>query len=152
LILQCIYLYTYIAGFQYIIFADDDLTFFGFRFYVAKPNEFLAITGYGITDIEIQKKTMKLPFQRVFRLDITLRNYSFELHAMSKEKMEFLLPGVFTIGPKVCTDNDEETKSQVYKYALFLSGAAVDGDNLDTLIKGIIDGEVRVLAVSMSIE
>lgn len=30
-------------------------------------------------------------------------NYTFELQAMTSEKMEFTLPGVFTIGPKVRT-------------------------------------------------
>ncbi len=34
-------------------------------------------------------------------LNMQPHNYTFELQAMTNEKMEFTLPGVFTIGPKV---------------------------------------------------
>lgn len=33
-------------------------------------------------------------------IELTPKSYTFVLHAMSKEKMEFVLPCVFTIGPK----------------------------------------------------
>lgn len=48
---------------------------------------------------------------------MTPKSYAFTLHAMSNEKMEFILPCVFTIGPK---DNvDYLTKYS--KYLLFES-------------------------------
>jgi flotillin len=60
---------------------------------------------------------------------------------MSKEKMEFILPGVFTVGPE---DNDNSLR----KYATLLN----DGVNLQELVKGIVEGETRIVAASMDIE
>ncbi len=133
---------------------DDKLlcvfdTFMGFRYIVANPNQYIARTGAGIKGITIDKSIMKKPFQKAKVIDITPRNYSFDLHAMSNEKMEFILPGVFTIGPSVIPENPEATKKELKKFATFLIGA---NKSLDGLIKGIIEGETRVLAASMTIE
>ena len=62
---------------------------------------------------------------------------------MSREKMEFILPGVFTIGPK----NDTQA---LEKFALLLG--AEDHKKIDGIIEGVIEGETRVLAASMKIE
>lgn len=122
----------------------------GFEYCAANPNEFLAVTGRGIEGIKICKTHWKKPFQRVCRIDVSPRNYDVELHAMSSEKLEFLLPAVFTIGPNVSIDNEELTKKEVTKYAIHLANS--NAANLDILIKGIVEGEVRVLAASMTIE
>lgn len=71
---------------------------------------------------------------------------------MTAEKLEFLLPAVFTIGPKVEVPALE-------KYARLLAGVtnkpkAADGTNshVNDLVKGIIEGETRVIAASMTME
>jgi flotillin len=74
---------------------------------------------------------------------------------MTMEKLQFALPAVFTIGP----DNDIES---LKKYALLLSAEAdnrgdsinrVTGSNhVQDIVKGIIEGETRVIVSSMTME
>ncbi len=61
---------------------------FFFRYKVASPSQYIVKTGLGINDLTIAKKTFVFPFQRYSFLDITPKNYTFNLHAMSNEKME----------------------------------------------------------------
>ncbi len=66
---------------------------------------------------------------------------------MSIEKLEFMLPTTFTIGPR----NDTEA---LHKYAKLLSVAA-DGqerNQLQDIVRGVIEGETRVIAAQLSIE
>ncbi len=111
---------------------------------ISNPNQYLVRTGLGIKDIQISKKCVVLrPLQRVTVVDLTPQNYSFNLQAMSNQKMEFHLPGVFTIGPK---DDSEELK----KYCKLMLD--LDNNKLIELIKGVIEGETRVLSASMTID
>jgi flotillin len=72
----------------------------GFLYRIASASEYLAITGYGINDVKIAKKAWIKPGQQCTRFDITPVNYTFEVQAMSAEKLPFILPAVFTIGPR----------------------------------------------------
>jgi flotillin len=76
---------------------------------------------------------------------------------MTIEKLQFSLPAVFTIGP----DNNLQA---LKKYALLLSGD-VDGvrktrktanttprNHVQDIVKGIIEGETRVIVSSMTME
>lgn len=75
---------------------------------------------------------------------------------MTIEKLQFSLPAVFTIGP----DNNLDS---LKKYALLLSGNA-DGaprpkgtmnstrNHVQEIVKGIIEGETRVIVSSMTME
>lgn len=83
-------------------------------------------------------------------------DFSLNLQAMTEEKLQFALPAVFTIGP----DNEIEA---LKKYALLLSGVS-DGANKDEvnqpakrnhvqdIVKGIIEGETRVIVSGMTME
>ncbi|CAI9097428.1 OLC1v1033856C1 [Oldenlandia corymbosa var. corymbosa] len=113
---------------------------------VAKASEFLAITGAGISDIKITKKAIIWPFQRCRIIDVTPVNYTFEVHAMSSEKLPFLLPAVFTIGPRT------EDLESLIKFARLLSEHSSDSHNVRELVQGVIEGETRVLAASMTME
>jgi flotillin len=62
---------------------------------------------------------------------------------MSVEKLEFLLPAVMTIGPKIDLRSLE-------KYARLMTGKAKS--NVPELVKGVIEGETRVIAAGMSME
>ncbi|KAL0323659.1 UNVERIFIED_CONTAM: Flotillin-like protein 4 [Sesamum calycinum] len=72
---------------------------------VASASEYLVITGAGIPDIKIAKKAWILPGQSYTMFDVSPVNYTFEVQAMSAEKLPFLLPAVFTIGPRVDDDS-----------------------------------------------
>ncbi|KAL3717813.1 hypothetical protein ACJRO7_003028 [Eucalyptus globulus] len=113
---------------------------------VANASEFLVIAGFGISDIKIVKKGWVLPGQSCAVFDVTPVNYTFELQAMSAEKLPFVLPAVFTIGPRV----DDE--ASLVKYAKLLSPHDKLSHHAKELVQGIIEGETRVLAASMTME
>ena len=75
--------------------------FAGYRFRVAKPSQYVVRTGWLIDKVAVDKKAFQMPFQTYKMISVEPNNYKFDLQAMSKEKMEFILPGVYTIGPKV---------------------------------------------------
>lgn len=77
---------------------------------------------------------------------------------MTIEKLQFVLPAVFTIGP----DNVQDS---LKKYALLLSGnpdgsttskaktmAPTQRSHVQDIVKGIIEGETRVIVSSMTME
>lgn len=96
--------------------------------------------------MKIAKKALVLPFQKCTRINVSPLNYTFEVNAMSAEKLCFLLPAVFTIGPRADDHNS------LVKYARLLSHYQRDSHDLKELVQGIIEGETRVLAASMSME
>nr|XP_043623051.1 flotillin-like protein 1 [Erigeron canadensis] len=65
---------------------------------------------------------------------------------MSAEKLPFVLPAVFTIGPR------SEDDDSLHKYAKLISSFKRDGKQLHELVNGIIEGETRVLAAAMTME
>jgi len=129
-------------------------------YHVAEPNEYLVITGYGIEDVHIVKKAWVWPLQKCTRISISPSDFEMNLHAMTSEKLQFSLPAVFTIGP----DNELDA---LKKYALLLSGKGTEDDHLRgkssavvpteshhvrDIVKGIIEGETRVIVSGMTME
>ncbi|XP_059440964.1 flotillin-like protein 6 [Corylus avellana] len=108
---------------------------------VAGPSEYLAITGRGIDDICLAKKAWVLPGQRCSRFDVSQVNYTFEVEAMSAEKLPFVVSTIFTIGPRV-DDMD----------SLLLYGKVKLFNHVNELVQGVIEGETRVLAARTTIE
>ncbi|KAF6147636.1 hypothetical protein GIB67_031627 [Kingdonia uniflora] len=113
---------------------------------VASASEYLVITGAGITDVKLAKKAWIVPGQSSAVFDISPVNYSFQVQAMSAEKLPFILPAVFTIGPRV---DDEDS---LIKYAKLISPHDKLSNHVKELVQGIIEGETRVLAASMTME
>ena len=112
----------------------------------AGASEYLAITGWGITDIRLAKKSWVFPGQRCTRLDLSPVNYTFEVQGMSAEKLPFVLPAVFTIGPRV------DDMDSLLLYAMLMSEHDKRSKHVDELVQGVIEGETRVLAASMTME
>ncbi|OMO65649.1 Band 7 protein [Corchorus capsularis] len=113
---------------------------------VAEASQYLALTGAGINDIKLVKKAWVFPGQSCTKLDATPVNYSFQVHAMSAEKLPFLLPAVFTIGPR--TDDHDS----LIKYARLMSAHDKESNHVKELVQGVIEGETRVIAASMTME
>ncbi|KAL9231507.1 hypothetical protein vseg_006730 [Gypsophila vaccaria] len=113
---------------------------------VASASEYLVITGVGISDIKLAKKAWVLPGQSCSRFDLSPVNYTFEVQAMSSEKLPFILPAIFTIGPRT---TDEES---LLKYAKLISPHDKLSHHVKELVQGVIEGETRVLAASMTME
>jgi flotillin len=113
---------------------------------VAKASEYLVITGAWIKDIKLAKKAWILLGQSYSVFDLSPVNYTFEVQAMSAEKLPFVLPAVFTIGPRV---DDHES---LLKYAKLISQHDRHYNHVNELVQGIIEGETCVLAASMTME
>ena len=161
-------------------------------FKIAGPDEYLAITGAGINAVRIVKKAWVWPLQKYTRFSVQPHDYSMSLQAMTKEKLQFLLPVVFTVGPDVnqrgansaigksepraeAADEEygghhplhegehdhsrEDRGDALMKYAMLLandSGVTASKtthqNKVEDIVKGIIEGETRVLVSSMTME
>ncbi|KAL1224251.1 Flotillin-like protein 2 [Cardamine amara subsp. amara] len=113
---------------------------------VAKASQYLAITGAGIEDIKLSKKSWVFPWQSCTVFDVSPVNYTFKVQAMSAEKLPFILPAVFTIGPRV--DDDKA----LILYARLISPHDKESNHVNELVEGVIEGETRVLAAAMTME
>lgn len=88
---------------------------------------------------------------------------------MTKEKLQFLLPVVFTVGPDVNARGanssaaggddqlgvQEDRGDSLMKYAMLLTDTNAKSNTtqfLENIVKGIIEGETRVLVSSMTME
>lgn len=119
----------------------------GYRYKVARADQYLVRTGLGIPDVRISKQGMQWPFQTYQFIGLQPINYSFELQAMTSEKMEFLLPGVFTIGPK-----DDLVALIKYARTLMTNNSDQKHTQIDALVKGVLEGEVRILSAQLTVE
>lgn len=113
---------------------------------VAGASQYLVITGWGISDIKLAKKAWVFPGQKCTTIDLMPVNYDFDVQAMSAEKLPFVLPAVFTIGPKA------DVEQSLIKYARLVAPHDKHSHHVKDLVKGIIEGETRVLAASMTME
>ncbi|KAF6983500.1 hypothetical protein CFC21_001677 [Triticum aestivum] len=100
-------------------------------FRVADASEYLAITGWGIDDVKLAKK--------------------------AAEKLPFILPAVFTIGPKITATGAEasdkrDLEAQLLLYAKLIAPLHRSRSHVHELVKGIIEGETRVLAADLTME
>lgn len=113
------------------------------RYKTSRSHEWLVRTGLMVNDIQIGKKFFQFPFQNIDRINMSPASFKFSVNAMSKEKMEFNFPAVFTIGPK----NEEASLMKFSRYLL-----NQEPDQTSSLIRGIIEGETRSLAANQPIE
>ncbi|KAJ1337883.1 flotillin [Microdochium nivale] len=140
------------------------------KYNIAQPHEYLAITGSGIQSVRITKAAWVWPFQRCSRFSVQPHDYAMNLQAMTLEKLQFMLPVVLTIGPDVnnrganstthgATPEDainEDRGDALMKYAMLLADSDEKQDTttqyLENIVKGVIEGEIRVLVSSMTME
>lgn len=120
--------------------------FLAYRYKVCRPDQFLVRTGVGIKDMSVTKKAIQWPFQKASFIDMAPMTFDFNLHNMSKEKVEFKLPVVFTIAP-IDPWNDLESFKN---YARRMEG--LDRHGIRDTISGMIEGETRGLTAKMTIE
>ncbi|KAL8690558.1 MAG: hypothetical protein Q9218_004023 [Villophora microphyllina] len=119
-------------------------------YHVSDANSYLVITGGGIPDVKIVKKAWMFPWQKCSKITISPFDFEITLQAMTIEKLNFSLPAVFTIGP----DDNQESLT---KYAKILTGNASQAispgrDHVQEIVKGIIEGETRVIVSGMTME
>ncbi|KAG6009444.1 hypothetical protein E4U21_002359 [Claviceps maximensis] len=148
---------------------------------ISAPDEYLAVTGMGIRSVKITKACWVWPLQRCTRFSVQPHDYAMDLRAMTREKLQFALPVVFTVGPDVnrrganagrfddppdgegeregvTTGNREDRGDALMKYAMLLAQSENGkkdmerGTHVASIVKGIIEGETRVLVSSMTME
>lgn len=122
---------------------------------VSDANSYLVVTGGGIDDVKIVKKAWVYPWQKCNRISISPFDFEITLQAMTIEKLQFQLPAVFTIGP-------EDDSKALEKYAKILTGREKDDasrhatptgrNHVQDIVKGIIEGETRVIVSGMTME
>jgi len=117
------------------------------RYRVCKPNQYLVRTGFGIDKMKVSKRGLVLPIiQKGAFVDMNPITYRLKLHNMSKGKVEFELPVVFTIGPK---DPDVDIEG-------FINYAKLITDNkpeeVCEIISGLVEGEARGLTSTLTVE
>ncbi|KAF7066623.1 hypothetical protein CFC21_072573 [Triticum aestivum] len=117
-------------------------------FHVADASEYLAITGWGIDDVKLAKKAWVFAGQQCKKFCISPVNYEFEVHAMSAEKLPFILPAVFTIGPKISAIGNEvadkeELEAQLLLYVKLIAPLNHNTSHVHDLVKGVIEGETH---------
>ncbi|MCJ7445913.1 MAG: SPFH domain-containing protein, partial [Methanotrichaceae archaeon] len=117
------------------------------RYRVSQADQYLIRTGLGIHDISVSKQGYQWPFQSYRFINLHPTNYTFDLSAMSSEKLEFILPGSYTIGPK-----DDPEAIMKYAKLLLSSSSTSHTTHVDELVKGILEGETRLQSASMTIE
>lgn len=117
----------------------------GFAWRTGDADEYLVVTGAWIDDVKLCKKAWILPGQKCSKVHLSAVNYTFELHAMSSEKLPFILPAQFAIGPL------DETES-LMKYAKRLASHHDGQNHVYEIVKGIVEGETRVVAAGMTME
>ena len=124
-------------------------------YHVSDANSYLVVTGGGIDDVKIVKKAFVYPWQKYSVISISPFDFEITLQAMTIEKLQFSLPAVFTIGP-----DDEPEKLR--RYAKILTGRSSENDtrrqaatgrnHVQDIVKGIIEGETRVIVSGMTME
>ncbi|KAK7414232.1 hypothetical protein QQX98_006927 [Neonectria punicea] len=146
---------------------------------ISAPDEYLAITGMGVRTVKITKAAWVWPLQRCTRFSIQPQDYAMDLQAMTIEKLQFALPVVFTVGPDVnqrgantrdpVDEEDVETAGHredrgdaLMKYAMLLAASDSNAGKSErrseqrmhvaNIVKGIIEGETRVIVSSMTME
>ncbi|KAG2386831.1 hypothetical protein C9374_001866 [Naegleria lovaniensis] len=132
-----------------IIIGSIGLAILGFaitRYKVCAPNEYLVRTGLGIKNIVVSKKGVIWPGQKGTFVSINPKTFTFNLHNMSKEKVEFKLPVTFTIGP---IDFIKDSDGFVTYCSKVTESSQKDIENL---IAGIVEGETRGLTAKLTIE
>lgn len=97
---------------------------------------------------------MKLTSFQFSIISISPFDFEITLQAMTIEKLQFTLPAVFTIGP-------DDSPEALIKYAKILTGKEVYGksmtgvtgrNHVQDIVKGIIEGETRVIVSGLSME
>lgn len=117
------------------------------RYKVAKPHQMLVRTGLGIRNgMVVSKQGMQWPFQRSSMVNLSPATVEYELHNMSKGKVEFSLPVVFTVAP-ADPDGDAEGFERYAKLSTDMSPS-----DLNKLIQGIVEGETRGLTSQLTVE
>lgn len=122
------------------------VAFIGSRYRVCKPEQMMIRTGLGIKDMLISKKGIQWPLQKYFMTNMTPTTHSFNLHNMSNEKVEFKLPVIFTI----CPIHPSYDKEGFERYVRYMND--VDDDAFHDTLAGMIDGKMRMLTASMTID
>lgn len=113
------------------------------RFKIAGPSQYIVKTGFGIPDIHISKKTVQWPLQTYSMLSLEPKTFPVEVAAMSRQRIPFILPSVWTVGAK-------DNQLALEQYARLLMNKS--SKEVVETIEGVIHGELRILTANMDLD
>jgi len=119
---------------------------------VAHANQLLVVTGFGIPDFRICKKSVVWPYQKCNVFSVTPLNYEVDIQALSHEKLSLKIQSSLTIGPNVGNDDNNEFMRRYVKLLVSSSKESEQEAIIRNRIMGIVEGEMRGVAASMAIE
>lgn len=115
-------------------------------YYVCESWQYLIKTGLFTGGIVVRKSTVKLPGQLVSYINMHPITFDFQIHNMSKEKVEFRLPMVFTVAPI----KPEDDMAGFLNYTIKTHNNSPQG--IRETIAGIVEGETRTFTAEMTVE
>ena len=125
----------------------------------ADASSYIVITGARIPDLKIAKAAWIWPLQKFKIESICPFDFEITLQAMTKEKLQFSLPAVFTIGPE--DEGAADPNGKLSKYFKLLTGTSTEHEarqavtgrsHVQDIVKGIIEGETRVIVSDMTMD
>ena len=116
------------------------------RYKISKPEQFLVRTGLGIKDMAVSRTGFVWPFQDSSFISMHPATYQFNLHNMSKEKVEFNLPVVFTVSPIHPLEDPEGFK----RFAQMMND--LPAEEIENIVRGVVEGETRGLTANLTVE
>ena len=120
--------------------------FVNLRYKVSKPSQYVVRTGWLIKDVQISKNALQLPFQTIKTFSIEPNIYSIKFNSMSKERIPFKLPSVWTIGPDISPESLKN--GSLEKFVKTIMEKTEEERHI--LIDGIIQGEMRLEVANMA--
>jgi len=115
-----------------------------YRYKVCHPHEYLVRSGLGIKNVLVTKQGFQWPFQKFNMISMRPRTYEFNLHNMSNEMLEFMLPCAATI----CPIDPQKDMTGFVRYANYMNEST--DEELIKTITSIIKGEVRSLTTTLT--
>jgi flotillin len=113
---------------------------------VAETNEVIVKTGLGVDDIEVTKKTMHWPMQKVKAIDLNPLTFTHDFNAMSNEASLFRIPITFTVGPSPPERDIDGFLTYVRKVA------NLNVKQIERIVTTVAHGYVRELCQQRSIK
>jgi flotillin len=114
------------------------------RYHIAAPSTYLVRTGLFIKSPRISGSCIRWPLQRVDTIHMAPMPFKVNLEkAMSEEKIEFSLPGVFIVGV-------HDSPASLEKYTKRMVG--ISKEKMDQTITGAIHGTCRIQAGTMKLD
>ncbi|ARF08341.1 hypothetical protein Catovirus_1_391 [Catovirus CTV1] len=106
----------------------------------ATPQTYIAKTGFGVNTIRVSKSTLKLPFQKVTKINIAPQNVDTEVNVITLDLYQIKIPVSFTLGINKHEVDKHITNANIKKFAVFY--IKNDAYTTKMILKNIVESSV----------